>query len=205
MADRFPFMRVSIRGVSRVRLLTTSLRGGVFASIAQGRIEKLIVKRTKDRFAPLGANPRAQKDPVGRTWRRLAENTRRRRNRDRSQVLVETNALRNSIVILQKGMGKALGRPTGADSRVGISPSALGSRGEPVSRYGAVHQAGSARVPQRRFLGVSQDDAKAVEAVIQRIMARAERGVLAGIGVNEAARPTPGGFAAILVRRPLRR
>lgn len=180
MAERF--LNVTIRGASRVRLLTASLRGGVFASIAQGRIERLIVKRTKDRFAPLGANPRAQKDPVGKTWQRLAETTRRTSNLDRSNVLTQTGALRNSIVILQKGMGNALGRPTGANSRVGVSPTALGERGIPVQNYAEAHQAGTARVPQRRFLGVSKEDAKAVEAVIQRIMSRAETGVLAGVG-----------------------
>lgn len=183
------FIQVSITGASRVRLLTASLRGGVFSSIAQGRIEKLIVKRTKDRFAPLGANPRAQKDPVGKTWRRLAEATRRRKNPDRSQVLTETASLRNAIVILQTGMGKALGRATGAASRVGVSPSAL-SGGKRVEEYAIVHQTGTARFPQRRYLGVSKEDAKAVEAVIQRIMARAETGVLAGVA--------PGGIAALL-------
>lgn len=189
---RDSFIQVSVRGASRVRLLTASLRGGVFSSIAQGRIERLIVKRTKDRFAPLGANPRAQKDPVGKTWKRLAEATNRRKNTDRSQVLVDTATLRNAIVILQTGMGKALGRATGAASRVGINPSAL-SGGRRVEEYAIVHQAGSARVPQRRFLGVSQEDAKAVEAVIQRIMARAETGALAGVA--------PGGIAAVLTTR----
>lgn len=189
---RDSFIQVSIRGASRVRLLTASLRGGVFASIAQGRIEKLIVKRTKDRFAPLGANPRAQKDPVGKTWRRLAEATRRKKNPDRTQVLVETASLRNAIVILQTGMGKALGRATGAASRIGVNPSALNGTTR-VEEYAILHQAGSVRLPQRRFLGVSQEDAKAVEAVIQRIMARAETGALAGVA--------PGGIAAVLTTR----
>lgn len=186
------FIQVSVRGAQRVRLLTSSIRGGIFASIAQGRIEKLIVKRTKDRFAPLGANPRAQKDPVGTTWRRLAATTRRRKNSDRTQVLVETATLRNSIVILQKGMGKALGRATGANSRVGVNPSAL-QGGRRVEEYAIAHQAGTARVPQRRFLGVSQEDAKAVEGVIQRIMSRSETGALAGLA--------PGGIAAVLTTR----
>jgi len=178
MAERF--INIQIRGASRVRLLLSSLRNGIFESIAKGRIERLILRRTKDRFAPLGANPRAQKDPVGRTWRRLATATRRRRNADRSAVLVETGALRNSIVVLQKGMGKALGVPSGASSRIGVSPSVLGQRSRPVQEYAAVHQAGTAQVPQRRFLGVSKEDARAVEGIIQRIMRRAEAGVLAG-------------------------
>lgn len=178
MAERF--INITVRGASRVRLLVNSIQNGVFESIAKGRIEKLIVRRTKDRFAPLGANPRAQKDPVGRSWARLAASTRRRRNTDRSQVLVESTALVNSIVVLQQGMGKALGRATGAASRVGISPTALGRNGKTVENYGIVHQAGTASTPQRRFLGVSQDDARAVEAVIQRIMRRSETGVLAG-------------------------
>lgn len=189
------FIQVSVRGASRVRLLLSSIQGGVFESIARGRIEKLIVRRTKDRFAPLGANPRAQKDPVGKTWARLAAGTRRRKNTDRTQVLVESMALVNSIVVLQQGMGKALGRATGAESRVGISPTALGSRGERVEQYGIVHQAGNARTPQRRFLGVSDEDAKAVEGVIQRIMRRSETGALAG--------RAPGGVAAVLTTRPL--
>jgi len=203
MAD--PFIQISIRGVSRVRLLINSLQNGIFESIAKGRIEKLIVRRTKDRFAPLGANPRAQKDPTSSVWKRLSPNTTRRRNTDRSQVLVESTALVNSIVVLQQGMGKALGRATGAASRVGVNPTALGRRGEPVERYAIAHQAGTATVPQRRFLGVSADDAKAVEGVIQRIMRRAESGVLAGANAFEAARPEAGGVAAILTRRPLRR
>jgi len=91
-------------------------------------------------------------------------------------------------------MGKALGRATGAASRVGVSPSAS-SGGRRVEEYAIAHQTGTARVPQRRYLGVSQDDAKAVEAVIQRIMARAERGVLAGLA--------PGGIAATLTTRPI--
>lgn len=188
---RNSFIQVNVSGASRVRLLTSSIRGGIFASIAQGRIERLIVKRTKDRFAPLGANPRAQKDPVGKLWRRLAEGTRRRTNPDRSQLLVETASLRNAIVILQKGMGKALGRPTGGNSRVGVNPSALNG-GKRVEEYAIVHQAGTARIPQRRFLGVSRQDAKAVEAVIQRIMSRAETGVLSSLapgGVRAALRP----------------
>lgn len=176
---RDSFVQIKIRGVSRVRQLLNSLENGIFESIAKGRIEKLIVKRTKDRFAPLGQNPRAQKDPVGGTWKRLATATRRRTNTDRSQVLVETTALVNSITILQLGMGKALGRATGANSRIGVSPTAMGERGKPVADYAIVHQNGLGPMPERRFLGVSQDDAKAVEAVIQRIMRRAETGVLA--------------------------
>ena len=77
-------------------------------------------------------------------------------------------------------MGKALGRPTGSSSRIGVSPTAVGEGGKRVEEYAIVHQAGMGPIPQRRFLGVSQDDAKAVEAVIQRIMLRAETGVLAG-------------------------
>lgn len=177
-----PFVQIRIRGASRVRLLLSSLRGGVFESIARGRIEKLLVRRWKDRFAPLGGNPRAQKDPVGKVWRRLAQGTRRKRNLDRSQLLVETGALRNSIVVLQQGMGKALGRATGAASRIGVNPTAIGASGRPTQEYAAVHQGGTARTPQRSFLGVSRQDAKAVEGVIQRIMRRAELGVLAGRG-----------------------
>ncbi len=193
---RDSFVQISIRGVSRVRQLLNSLENGIFESIAKGRIERLIVKRTKDRFSPLGQNPRAQKDPVGGTWKRLASATRRRKNPNRSQVLVETTALRESIVILQLGMGRALGRATGANSRVGVSPTAVGERGKPVAEYAIVHQAGMGPIPQRRFLGVSQDDAKAVEAVIQRIMSRAELGVLAGANPRitrpQANRSLPG-------------
>jgi len=177
---RDSFIQIKVRGASRLRQLLNSLENGIFESIAKGRIERLIVKRTKDRFAPLGTNPRAQKDPVGRTWKRLATATRRRTNTDRSQVLVETTALVNSITILQLGMGKALGRATGANSRIGVSPTAMGERGKPVAEYAIVHQTGLGPAPERRFLGVSTDDAKAVEAVIQRIMRRAETGVLAG-------------------------
>ena len=176
------FINITVRGASQVRLRTSSIRGGVFAAIAQGRIERLIVKRTKDRFAPLGGNPRAQKDPVGKTWQRLATDTKRRVSTDRSNVLTESGSLRNAIVILQKGMGGALGRATGANSRVGVNPTAVGARSIPVQRYAEAHQAGTARVPQRRFLGVSKEDAKAVEALIQRIMSRSETGVLAGVG-----------------------
>ncbi len=178
-----PFINVTIRGVSKVRILLSSLSGGVAESIARGRIEKLMVRRWKDRFAPIGANPRAQIDPVSKVWARLGASSTRSTNKDRSQVLVETGALRNSIVVLQQGMGKALGRGTGASSRVGVSPTAIGERGKSVQEYAALHQAGAKSLPQRRFLGVSQADAKAVEGVIQRIMLRAEKGLLAGRGV----------------------
>ena len=139
---------------------------------AQGRIEKLLLGRTKDRFKPLGATRNAQRDPSGRLWRRLSPDYRKKTVRP---ILVVSGTLRDAIRIVRSNLQDqvALSSPTGARARIGVP------RNSPAAKYARIHQFGGragrnskVRIPQRRFLGIGREDITAVSRLIGRVSAQ---------------------------------
>jgi hypothetical protein len=157
------------------------LRGagaGVTAILMEQRIEKLLLRRTLDRFLPRGSNKRAQRGPDGKPWAALSKVTLARRKGNKkgaNQALVATSSLMKSIAIVRSNMRSqfAMTSPTGAGFTLGAE--LIGGARYP--RYGRVMQYGGwtpqgKRIPARPFLGISDDDVRAVDQMMQRIMKR---------------------------------
>lgn len=163
-----------VRGATKVRRALGTLGSIPELVLARQRIERLIVRRTRERFAPEGANPRAQKSPQGVPWAPLSRLTPLLRSTNKGgkdQALVDTGLLRSQIGLVRGRLEQALRSPTGASAFVGVT----GSRKD----VGRLHQFGGTNdfgfpVPARPFLGIGNDDVKAVQGVINRIVARAE-------------------------------
>ena len=163
-----------VRGASKVRRALGELGSVPELVLAQQRIERLIVRRTRERFAPAGANRRAQASPQGVPWEPLSRLTPLLRSTNKGgtdQALVDTGLLRSQIGVVRGRLEDAIRTPTGASAFVGVT----GSRKD----VGRLHQFGGTNdlgfpVPARPFLGIGDDDVKAVQGVINRIVARAE-------------------------------
>lgn len=169
--------KFKVRNSSKVKRVLEKYDIAIASIFSKNRLQKLLLKRTKDRFLPPGTNPRAQKDPKGKTWEKLSPNTKRKINRNRSQVLVETSALWKSIqVVKQRMQGSVLQSPTGGGFSIGIRPN------DPANNYARLHQfggfVGKSRIPVRRFLGISKEDTLAVDNGVKRLLKKH------GIGVS---------------------
>ena len=158
---------------TRIRRLVNRLNKGVRESFGQKRIENLIIRRTKDRFAPPGSSARAARTPAGRPWEPLHSSTRERRrvNVTGRELLVDTGQLRNSIRVLSGTLANAVGTPSGLGVNIGSNdPKAA------IHQRGGVNEQGR-MVPARPFIGISQADVAAVDRAVTRIMRRNTRGL----------------------------
>ena len=165
-------LTVRVRNASRVRRALDDYPTIVELGLARGRVERLLLRRTKERFNPLGSSKTAQRDPSGKKWVSLSPRTRGNPNR----ILYRSGTLQESIQVLDRRMSMAaLSTPSGGGFRIGVNPNS------PAAGYAGVHQnggrAGGSRIPRRRFLGVSSADATAVRRMLRDLAARIEGGL----------------------------
>lgn len=159
-----------VTGANRVAAILRSYRNAIGIVIAQGRVETLLLRRTKDRFAPAGTNARAQRDPSGRPWKELAPSTLLRRKGDPKRKLYQSGALLNSIDVVRRNMtATVLRSASGGGFSIGIRP------GSQADKYARIHQFGGyagrgnkVRIPARRYLGIGKADAVAVRRMMRR-------------------------------------
>jgi hypothetical protein len=161
-----------VSGATKVKETLENYSAAIAGVFAKNRIENLLLKRTKERFGPPGSSSNAQTSPEGRPWAPLSENTSRHTNQNRSQKLVDSGTLRDSIDVVRKNMrDSALQSPTGGGFSIGITPNS------PANAYARVHQFGGysgrnylVHIPARRFLGISSKDVVAVDTSIARFL-----------------------------------
>jgi len=162
-----------ITGVSKVKQVFSRITTGVQSVLAKKRLEDLLLKRTLERFDPPGSRKYAQKaPPIGKPWAPLSPYTRRKKNVNRSQKLVDTGKLRSSIGIVKRNMeGSVLQSPTGGGFSIGIKP------GSKASKYARIHQFGGyagvnrkVYIPARRYLGIDKTDIVSVQRLVNNIM-----------------------------------
>lgn len=157
MAVDTKFVKGADKLAARMRKLSKSIR----ATVTDGRIPALLLRRTKKRFDK-------QLDPDEKKWAPLSPATLERRRRGgnlRRKILHETLTLKQSIAIIKKS---ALFANTGASARIGVN--------DPVAAaYGRFHQTGEGDLIQRRFLGIGKSDVKAVDLLLEKAIIRGNR------------------------------
>lgn len=178
MALNFGF---AVTGASKVKNVLAGYLTGIQQIFAKDRLEKLIVKRTKARFGTPGSHKNAQRDPSGKPWVDLSPRTKRRYNRNRRQKLVDAKDLVQAIAVVRQNMtGSALQSPTGGDFSVGIAPSAsqrVQRKARILNFGGYAGRNRKVRIPGRRYLGVGDEDVKAVDLMVKRVMRKFQIGV----------------------------
>ncbi|MCK5307024.1 MAG: phage virion morphogenesis protein [Zetaproteobacteria bacterium] len=156
-------LSAKIRGSRRVKAHLARYAAAVPAILAQGRLEKMLLRRTKDRF-------RTKKAPDGKAWKDLKDITAAQKTTGKSKPLIRSGEMYKAIEVVRSTMGEAsLRSPTGAGFTIGIV-------GEAVTRARA-HQFGArksgkggrSRIPQRRFLGIGKEDVTAVNRLLRRL------------------------------------
>jgi len=154
------------------RMLETSI-DALGTVLDKNKITKMILRQTQDRFAPTGTNRNAQRSPVtGSFWAGLSDSTKRKKNKNRAQKLVDKDKLRKAIYIARDTL------KTATSVNVGVAD--IGVR-RVVNRqifkngtvknyytdeYGGYHQEGTSKMPARAFLGVTRRDAAEVEVLM---------------------------------------
>lgn len=137
------------------------IREGVNATLLNDReITEFLVDRNRRRF-------REGVDPDGIRWTPLKKGTLRRKKWDgvaqANRPLYRTGLLYRSIGVLSRKRGEF--------GIAAVGTYRLGVRDPKAAAYGAYHQFGIG-VPQRRFLGISALDIKAVDSMLRRAIIR---------------------------------
>ena len=145
-------------------------------------LTKTVLRMQQERFDKSG-NVRAQKDPDRKKWKGLTKNSRRKKNKDRSQLLTDTGKLRKAIFVARDELQTALVVGTGyalvgvrhnqnRQVSAGSNTTKTGSAKKGTvyatkftDEYGYLHQHGypEGNLPKRAFLGIGAEDAKEIE------------------------------------------
>ncbi len=165
--------KVRMTGQQRLALMIGTSLDAVGAVLAKNKISSMIVRQAQDRFKPPGANRNAQRSPVtGQFWAGLSESTKRKKNRNRSQRLVDKDKLRRAIYIARDKLKDATSASTGSGivsvrRMVNKQIYADGTvKNYYTDEYGAYHQSGTGKMPAREFMGVTRKDAAEVEILM---------------------------------------
>ena len=151
-----------VGGVRKLAQRIATIRENLAVPPMVTEIGELLLKRTLKRFDD-------EVDPDGRRWTPLAHETLMRRRRNPSargtKILNATGKMRASIKRLLGDPHGAFAVATGAGFRIGVA--------DPLQADKArVHQNGTPRVPQRRFLGIGKTDITAVDGLLRRRAAK---------------------------------
>jgi len=174
-------------GKRRVEALLKKARGGIDAIFKPPKsdprsIPKQVLKMQQERFEKSGTNARAQKDPDRVGWNPgLNKSSRRTKNKDRSQLLVDTGKLQKAIHIARDSFRSMLVSDTGyavigvrhVQNRQDAARSDRTSQGgstrgsvyvtKYTDEYGNLHQKGLGGMPKRTFLGIGTEDSREIE------------------------------------------
>jgi hypothetical protein len=154
-----------VQGAAKLSQRIATIRDRLALPVMVEQIGKRLLERTWDRFDK-------QVDPDGVKWKKLEDSTLERRARagiTSNEILKRSRRLRESIKIIKGGAGSTFFN-TGAGLRIGIDPSATGTRGESMAAYAAVMQRGDNKhgTKPRRFLGIGALDVKSVDSLLRR-------------------------------------
>ena len=157
-------------GTRRVAAVIKGYREAAAVVLTQGRIEAVLLRRTKERFDTAGSSARAQTGPSGKPWKELAPATLERREGDPKRKLYQTGALRNSVAVVRKSMGRSvLQSASGGGFTIGIKPGTVADDYARIHQFGGYSgRNGKVRIPARRYLGVSKEDAVSVRRMLRR-------------------------------------
>lgn len=157
------FFNVKIKGLNSTTRVLEAVRLGIHDALGKDKIEKFLLKRALARFERRGRNQHAQKDPEGRPWPPIRqESMRGRHNRHPSQALVDTGTLRDSIKVLERKVDQHSLATGFGGIVIGIPKSSK------AYRYGLKHNSGSGRIPKRQFLGVGNPDYKPIALMLRK-------------------------------------
>lgn len=160
----------STSGASRIKALLIAAEGATALALSKDRLEKLLLRRIRERLLPRGTTPRSQKDNAGKDFAPNKPATiKRRTNKRTDQALYDTGELYRSITVVRSNLrASALATPSGAGFSIGIAPGSEANKYARTVNFGGYTPKGGARIPARRFMGVGKADASAVDAMIQR-------------------------------------
>jgi len=173
MADNLFKFTVKMTGQQRLAMMIDTSLDALGSVLAKDKISKMIVRQAQDRFAPPGFNRNAQRSPVtGRFWAGLSKSTKRRKNSNRRQRLVDKDKLRRAIYVARDKLKDAASASVGVGiisvrRMVNKQIHADGSaKNYYTDVYGAYHQSGTGNMPAREFMGVTRRDAAEVEVLM---------------------------------------
>ncbi len=134
-----------------------TIQSGIGPLVSRERLGAFLVRRMQERFDK-------EQAPDGSRWKSRASSS-----RGNHKILNRTGALRGALGVLE-GSGGGFGAATGAGFRIGIRSVKVrdGSRTSDTAVYGRIHHQGNKHVPQRRILGISALDVKAVDSLLRR-------------------------------------
>jgi phage gpG-like protein len=155
--------KVTLSGASKLKRRIDHIGTGVREMLGREQLADFILRRIQERYLQ-------ETDPSGNRWRALSPNT-----KAGAQILLKKGNLFKQIGYIAGSNQGKLASATGLGFRIGIRPlQVVETSRNGVSRivdpsvYGRVHQFGSGRVPQRRFLGISKLDISAVSKKVHR-------------------------------------
>lgn len=153
----FKSVNITVAGSRTLRERLLAIRDLPKTVAKDPRIEDTLVERTKKRFD-------TKKAPDGRRWKTLSRLFFKRvQNQDRTDILVDTGSLRDSI-----GVTGRRGTATGLGFRIGITNPRLFGRAS-THQSGGISALTGGRVPARPFIGVSRQDVTIIERLLKSI------------------------------------
>lgn len=153
-------------GSQKLRSRLADIRRQAPGLIDDEDIKRLMLRRIRKRFLD-------EKDPDGKRWPELSPYT-----AEGPGILRKTEHLYRAIKVIRGSSVGILATATGAGFRIGvvsnpwINTFKKGSRVEDPAEYARFHHFGTENMPMRRFLGISEDDRKAVLRSVRRKLKR---------------------------------
>lgn len=150
-----------VRGAEKLAQRIKTIRAVTGLPALKNEIGELLLRRTLERFDKAV-------DPDGKKWKTLSPETRRQKRRlGVGGILKRTKALREAIQIIRGDVTGTIFTNTGAGIRIGV-------KDPKIAEYGGYHNRGAKNLPQRRFLGISAADVKAVDGLLRRTADKVE-------------------------------
>lgn len=156
-------MAVYVTGVQQVKRKLQALQGIVPSLLNREQLGDLLVRNMRKRFVDMT-------DPDGNKWAPSAPSTKN------VQTLMRSRSLIKAIKVFNSAPGGRYALATGAGFRIGIASIrhtyGNAKRVNDTAQYGRYHQQGIG-VTQRKFIGLSKADQRAVGDYVRRELRRA--------------------------------
>jgi phage virion morphogenesis protein len=112
-------------------------------------LKNVLIPETKKNFA-------SNQSPEGEKWRELSKKTKRKKNKNRDQILRDEDNLYSSLMKKTNGSIQEI-TPSGTKTTL-----SYGTR----DRKAGIHQEGKGKIPQRKFLGLTEDMKQSIRNTI---------------------------------------